>query len=130
MHTTEYKSCRIHHNGDYSDEIYITNKDQTSKPVGSPAVIRSSTDLMFTYAECGRISRVSAKKKITIPGIAETGYDEKITVLFEDVKAYVDNVLMDRILTKVEKWDSKIRHDQIIAVAQILKIPTDKWSPQ
>ena len=47
MHVSKFISCRIIYNGDYSDEITITNMDNTSVPIGKKAEIETTALKIF-----------------------------------------------------------------------------------
>lgn len=57
MHTSAYMSCRIHHNGGFDGNIYITNKDSTSKPVGEKAEISYTTEKLIDFFQSHRKSK-------------------------------------------------------------------------
>ena len=100
MHTSAYISCRIHHNGGYDGDIYITNKDSTSRPVSEKAEIVYSDEHLISFFKAHRKFK---PEKIFLTNIKPEGKDDKrIEVLFSDIEAYVEDVLKDKIQNKMD----------------------------
>jgi hypothetical protein len=131
MHTSVFSTCRIHHNGDYSGDILITNEDSTSKAICPQTTIGYSTSMMFRRCrdifKCKNIFGEDAWKGmvVTLKGTPQgKGRKAKIEVLAKDVIDYVNVVLVDRIQAKLDRsYDDR---ETLVKLAQVLKIPTDK----
>ena len=105
MHTSAFQTCRIHHNGGYDGDIYITNMDSTSKPLGSQSDIKYTTkDLCNLYRKMyeGKEDR-DKDYPVTIKGIPEEGYGEEITISSLDIKSYVAAYLSDKIQEMLDR---------------------------
>jgi hypothetical protein len=78
MHTSAFKTCRIHHNGDYDGDNIITNEDSTSKPIGTKVSVKIDfKDIVALY-----ILYQDKRPKSVIFFDKES----KITVSFADIK--------------------------------------------
>jgi hypothetical protein len=95
MHTSAFKTCRIHHNGDYDGDNIITNEDSTSKPIGTKVSVKIDfKDIVALY-----ILYQDKRPKSVIFFDKES----KITVSFADVESFVMGALMDRCVEKLEE---------------------------
>jgi hypothetical protein len=121
MHTTALESCRIHHNGDYEGEIIITNKDSTSKAIGTICTIKYITQelvglqrrLEFSYHDQIR----PLNGQVTLKGI-DPEYGKEITVLQKDVETFLAIRLVSKIVEKVEQAS----YESLGKIAQELEI--------
>jgi hypothetical protein len=118
MHTSAFDSCRIHHNGGYDGDIFITNKDSTSKPVGELSDIKFTCEKLINFYHC--LSPVEREKgrKVTIIGDKEENYGDKITILAEDIESFMACRLIDIIQEKINSLESK----EIFELAQAMGI--------
>lgn len=107
MHTSAYKSCRIHHNGDFNGDIYITNKDSTSKPVGDKAEIAYTTEKLIAFFQAHRESKPEKAWLSNLnPEEEELKEDERqIEILFSDIEKYFEDVLIDKIHEEMNDMD-------------------------
>jgi hypothetical protein len=117
MHTSAFNTCRIHHNGDYDGDIYITNEDSTSKPIGE----KTTVELDFKDAvKCYRDNRKKNPKTVVFKGRSDEGKKSEITVAFKDIVSFVSCVLEDRCMAKIESGNLKM--GQLIGLARVLKV--------
>lgn len=121
MHTSTFKSCRIHHNGDISDGyFFITNKDSTSKAIGKKAEIK--------YQSLAALKKLNLenKKTITLVGLKDVNsysnsyseFDDKITVLVKDIQCFIAADYIDKIKDKLWDSDNKV----VLKIAKLLGI--------
>jgi hypothetical protein len=120
MHTSAYKSCRIHHNGDFDGDIYITNKDSTSKPVGEKAEIEYTTEKLIAFFQAHRESKL---KKVVLSNLNPEGEELKedeqlIEILFSDIEAYYEDVMIDKIHEGMNDMDCSL--DKLEKISKIL----------
>lgn len=102
MHTSELMSCRMHYNSDYSGDLFITNKDSTSKPAGKgeKAEIRTTVEHLYSLF---RIHKKSMSLDLSIPTqtvIIEGNspdHDKEIEVLFSDLVAFFSEYWIEQI---------------------------------
>lgn len=100
MHTSAFETCLIHHNGGYDGDVYITNEDSTSKPIGKKATIQFSSKELVKLGERGRRGIVTLKSISKDPKEEEHG--KQITIARKDVENYAYDVLMDKVTRKLE----------------------------
>jgi hypothetical protein len=119
MHTTELKSCRIHHNGDYSGEIHITNEDSTSKSIGPKSTVTTTfKKLVDIYIGWARKTDSKRRNIIIVGEQLLPGDSPNITILKKDLYDFMSIVLMRRIISKVENMSLR----DIDRLATFLKI--------
>ena len=122
MHTSAYKSCRIHHNGAYDGDIYITNKDSTSDPVSTKAKIAFTTKGLISLFMKHKYSK---PKTIVIKGDSKEECDSEIKILFMDLRSYVEDILIDQINEKM-KDELELPYEKLEQIASILNIDLKK----
>jgi hypothetical protein len=117
MHTSAFKSCRIHHNGGYDGDVIITNQDSTSKPVGAKSEIRTTfVGLVKVYKKASRNPKTLKGGRIKL--VDSTNANDTILILFEDLEGFLDCAIIDKISEM--SWD--LPHKKLMAVAKILNI--------
>jgi hypothetical protein len=114
MHTSAFKTCRIHHNGDYDGDIIVTNEDSTSEPIGKKVTVEG-----FQFEAILSIYLQNRNKKLRtiVIGVGLS----KIEVAFKDIEAFVSCMLADRCIGKLEGCSGI---DTLIKIARILKVKT------
>lgn len=115
MHTSAFQSCRIHHNGDYEGDIYITNEDSTSQVIGEKATVK------FTYRKLVNLYKKSNGARIlNIIGNDDNESETKqISILSSDVECLIG----DRIIQKInDKLSSNSSFKKLNEIAEILNI--------
>jgi hypothetical protein len=120
MHTSAYESCRIHHNGDFDGDIYITNKDSTSKPVGEKAEIAYTTEKLIAFFQAHRESKL---KKVVLSNLNPEGEEleedeQLIEILFSDIEKYYEDVLIDKIREEMNDMDCSL--DKLEKISKVL----------
>lgn len=117
MHTSAFQSCRIHHNGDYEGNLYITNEDSTSEVIGE------KTTVIFTYRKLVNLYKRS--NGIRILNITGKGEEESETKQISILSSDVEGLIGDRIIQKInDKLSNNISFTNLIKISEILKI---KW---
>lgn len=117
MHTSAYESCRIHHNGAYDGDIFITNKDSTSTPIEKKAEIRYTSEGLITRFRMHK--KMSSQSRTIIIESNTGGDDPEIEILFTDIQSYVEDVLIDKVK---EKFDEECSFEDLEKIADILNI--------
>ncbi len=115
MHTSAFHSCRIHHNGGYDGNIYITNEDSTSKAIGKKATIKFTCQKLINLYK-----KVKDQEKVTIKSIPGESDNEEITILVVDIDNFIICRLIDKIREKFD--DDKTSNETIRKIAGILGI--------
>lgn len=115
MHTTTFNSCRIHHNGDYEGEIYISNKGTTEKPIGVIAEISLTVNELKTI-----LKHTKNKPEVTIKTLSDKDCDPQITILTSDIELFFHNRLLTKIQEKLETQDIKFK--TMKQIAELLRI--------
>ena len=111
MHTSAFESCRIHHDGDFENEIIITNMDSTSKAIGIPS------DIKITVRELVNFQRRLEKSPgvtVSIRGLK----DHEITILQKDI----ENFLAIRLISKIEEKINNVSYATLVHIARELGI--------
>jgi hypothetical protein len=115
MHTSAFKTCRIHHNhnGDYGGDVIITNEDSTSHAIGTKASVKIDfKDVIATYIRY-------RERPETVVFLDK---ESNITVSFDDIESFVELVLIDRCVEKIETLtDIK----ELKQIARILGVKTN-----
>lgn len=120
MYTNVYESCRIHHNGDFDDNIYITNKESNSKSVNKKVEISISVkDLISKFRIYKKSMSGMVFKNKTIK-IESSNLINEIEVLFADIQSFVEFSLEKRIIEKL--YGKECSYEDLEKIADILKI--------
>lgn len=123
MHTSAYRSCRIHHNSGFDGDVTITNEDSTSIPIGKKASISYSTEGLISAFKIHQRSMSgmdSRHKTVIIESNLKEGYDSEIEITFIDIQSFVEDVLTSKIEEELES--SEIPYKDLEKIAHILKI--------
>ena len=115
MHTSAFKSCRIHHNSGYEGDIYITNEDSTSIPIGEKATVK------FTYRKLVNFYSINTgvNKTLIIKGLKEDkDKPSSITILSADVRDLITESLIQKISDRI----NNLNYVQVTIVANVLGI--------
>ena len=131
MHTSAFKSCRIHHDGDYENEIIITNMDSTSEAIGTPSDIRFTVRKLINFQRnlersnfkenCEWITGKRARPNnytVTIKGLKGSDCGKEITILQKDIEDF----LALRLMSKIEEKLEGAPYSSVVKIAQELRI--------
>jgi hypothetical protein len=124
MHTSAYESCRIHHNGDYWGDIYITNKDSTSKPVREKAEIRYTAEKLVSFFLVKREEKCCS---VVLNNIDTDPEDKEIVVLFSDIEMFYQDILIDGIKEKIDQLDEVDDTKKLEQIAELIGLNYLEW---
>ena len=118
MHTSAFKSVRVHHDGNYYGECYLTNYDSSSTAIGRKTYIQSDMSVLINLYKKNKIKKPEAVK---IEGITIGASEKKetITILFSDLKDLMKRLLVNRITQKMEEGVSFDRLERISTILGI-----------
>ena len=112
MHTSAFKSVRIHYDNSFYGECCLTNDDSSSTAVGKKTYIQSDmSTLIYLYKK----NKIKNPETVKIEGttIGASEKKETITILFSDLKDLMKRLFVERITKKLEEGVSLDRLERI-----------------
>ena len=128
MHTSAFESCRIHHNGGFWDDIYITNMDSTSKPLGEESEIAYTTEKLILAYD---LLKEEKPKEVVLynmkPEREEDGeLNRNIMILFSDLEAYIKCIWDNAIREKIDEDEGAISIEVYEKIGALLEIKLEE----